>query len=321
MHSLWNLDPATYQPHALHKPDRSFPESNCYVDVWIELLHAQGLDPMPMLAFCVGTDFEGDQWTFFKPPAADLEALYGLHAEEMTVYRPMPDHLVEQIALGRTVIVEVDAFYLPDVAGRSYRSNHEKTSVAVESIDPENRRLRYFHNAGYFELTREDYDDVMRVGRAFDPEVLEPYTEFVRAGGLQRLPDAELRARAAQLLTRHAQRMATENPVTRFGDRLALDMPGLAGNLPAYHLYAFATLRQCGAAWSLAAEFLRWLDAEYEPAAEAFDRLAAQSRALLLKLARVAHTSRAFDPSEAIASMAADWEAARALLAGAAGEQ
>jgi len=72
---LGSLDPATYAPHRLHGPDRPFPETNCYVDVWIELLHAHGLDPMAMLGFCAAIDWEDDQWTFFKPPLADLEAL------------------------------------------------------------------------------------------------------------------------------------------------------------------------------------------------------------------------------------------------------
>ena len=43
MISLFGLDPATYQPSALHQPDRTFPQTNCYVDLWIELLHARGI--------------------------------------------------------------------------------------------------------------------------------------------------------------------------------------------------------------------------------------------------------------------------------------
>src|SRR4029079_1878071 len=78
---LAELDPATYVPHRLHGADRLFAETNCYVDVWIELLHAHGLEPAAMLAFCAAIDWEGDQWTFFKPPHADLEALYGVEIE------------------------------------------------------------------------------------------------------------------------------------------------------------------------------------------------------------------------------------------------
>jgi len=46
MVGLLGLDPAAYTPSALHHPDRTFPETNCYVDLWIELLHALGIDPL-----------------------------------------------------------------------------------------------------------------------------------------------------------------------------------------------------------------------------------------------------------------------------------
>ncbi len=41
---------------------------------------------------------------------------------ELNVWRSLAAHVAEQLALGRPSIVEVDAFYLPDTAGTSYRS-------------------------------------------------------------------------------------------------------------------------------------------------------------------------------------------------------
>ena len=38
----------------------------------------------------VRMDFEGDQWTFFKPPPEDLERLFGIDIHEMQPYRPLP---------------------------------------------------------------------------------------------------------------------------------------------------------------------------------------------------------------------------------------
>ncbi len=35
-------DPDGYQPHALHSSERMWPETNCYVDLWIEVLNAVG---------------------------------------------------------------------------------------------------------------------------------------------------------------------------------------------------------------------------------------------------------------------------------------
>ena len=60
------LDPKTYVPHALHQGERSWAETNCYVDLWIEVLHANGMEPLACMPFTVEIDFEGDQWTFFK---------------------------------------------------------------------------------------------------------------------------------------------------------------------------------------------------------------------------------------------------------------
>ena len=61
-----------------------------------------------MLGPRVRMDFEGDQWTFFKPPPEDLELLFGVDIHEMQPYRPLPDQIAEQIAAGRTMIVELD---------------------------------------------------------------------------------------------------------------------------------------------------------------------------------------------------------------------
>ena len=54
------------------------------MDVWIEVLHALGLDPVAASAFTLSCDFEGDQWTFFKYPPEDLRALFGIEAVSYT---------------------------------------------------------------------------------------------------------------------------------------------------------------------------------------------------------------------------------------------
>jgi len=97
MVSLLGLDPASYAASELHNPDRTFPETNCYVDLWIELLHAHRIDPASAMAFACTVDFEGDQWTFFKPPPDELTRLYGIDVHEMQLYRPLVDHAIEQL--------------------------------------------------------------------------------------------------------------------------------------------------------------------------------------------------------------------------------
>jgi Domain of unknown function (DUF1839) len=83
MVSLFGLQPDTYARHALHGSERVYPETNCYTDIVIELLHARGDEPLAAMGFIVRMDFEGDQWTFFKPPVEDLEALFGIDIHEM----------------------------------------------------------------------------------------------------------------------------------------------------------------------------------------------------------------------------------------------
>ena len=93
---LWPLDPAAYARHALHRTDLAWPESNCYVDLWIELLHTSGAEPLAALPFTFAVDLEGDQWTFFKFPLADLYTLYGVEVFELNVWDRLVAHIEEQ---------------------------------------------------------------------------------------------------------------------------------------------------------------------------------------------------------------------------------
>ena len=110
-----------YQPHLIHTRDRHWAETNCYVDVWIELLHAWGFDPIAAMPFTVAIDFEGDQWTFFKFPHIDLRDLYGLDVQELMIWRSLVTHVDEQVGLGRPVLIELDSYYLPDTVGTAYQ--------------------------------------------------------------------------------------------------------------------------------------------------------------------------------------------------------
>ena len=315
MTTLLGLDPASYIPSLLHHPDRTFRETNCYADIWIELLHARGIDPASALSFTCAVDFEGDQWTFFKPPPDGLLRLYGIDVHEMQLYRPVVDHVLEQLQAGRTMTIEVDSFYLPDTQATAYRRAHVKSSIAIEGVDPADERLRYFHGTGLYELRGEDYRGVFRLGRAISEDVLPPYTEIVRFDAGPELAGEALRAAARELLSDHLACKPRRNPWLAFGERLPADLPGLlAGSDTAYHAYAFATVRQCGAAFELAKSFVEWLAGPSGPhagaALEALDRQVNGAKALLFRLAR----RRAFDPLPAIAQLAGDWEAATAAL-------
>jgi hypothetical protein len=310
--SLFGLDANTYHPHAVHGADRTYAESNCYTDIIIELLHARGDEPLAALGCLVRTDFEGDQWTFFKPPPEDLESLFGIDIHEMQPYRPLPLQIAEQIDASRTIIVELDSWFLPDTLATSYRSEHVKTSVAVEAIDNERRWMRYFHGPGLFELEGEDFDGIFRLVGEPDPWILPPYTELVRFDAGPRLAGDELREAARDSLRRHLRYRPAENPFLLFGRQLELELPSLLeGGLEAYHAYAFATVRMVGAAFELATSATEWLyGSAGAGAAEEMTRIVDGCKLLGFRLAR----RRAFDPQPVLETMAESWnEAIRAL--------
>lgn len=310
--SLSGQDPGNYARHPLHWPERSYSETNCYADVVVELLHACGYEPAALFAHVVRMDFEGDQWTFFKPPPEDIELLYGVDIHEMNPYRPLPLQIAEQIDRGRSMIVELDAFYLPDTAPTTYRSAHVKTSCAMDAIDPDGERLRYFHGPGFFELEGEDYRGVFRIGH-FSADVLPPYTELVRFDAGPRLQGDGLRSAAVETLRRNLLHRPPGNPVERFGEALQRELPALrAGDLDAYHAYAFATVRILGSGFEALGTYASWLSGTAaSPAATPIAEVVDASKALSFRLAR----RREFDPSELLGRLSAGWEGTLSALA------
>jgi uncharacterized protein DUF1839 len=322
MHEIWKLDPATYSRHALHDGGRAWSESNCYVDLWIELLHTSGVEPLAALPFVFAVDLEGDQWTFFKFPTADLNVLYGADVIELQIWRPIPAHLERQLALGRPALVEVDAFYLPDTAGTSYHDAHVKTTIGVQALDPAAQRAGYFHNAGYYELDGADFVGVFRLtDYVEDPTYLPPYVEVAKLGLRPPLTGRALVRASIELLRVHLARAPHHNPFRRYAARFLADLDSLAGaTLTDFHRYAFATLRQCGAAFDLGGAYLRWLEANgersLERTANACDVIATTATALQFKLARSVNARRPFDAAAMLDTMAGAWDETMSTLTG-----
>ena len=310
--SLFELDAATYQPHAVHGHERTYAESNCYTDIIVELLHGRGDEPLAALGCLVRTDFEGDQWTFFKPPPEDLEDLFGIDIHEMQPYRPLPLQIAEQIDAGRTIIVELDSWHLPDTAATSYRREHVKTSVAAEAIDLERGWLRYFHGPGLYELDGDDYAGIFHLAGGVAAEVLPPYTELVRFDAGPRLAGGELREAARRSLRRHLGHRPASNPFDRFAAQLEVELPLLLQAGPeAYHAYAFATVRMVGAAFELAASASEWLlGADARAASEPMRAVVEGCKVLGFRLAR----RRQFDPGPLLAGLSGAWAEAIGAL-------
>jgi hypothetical protein len=315
--SLFALEATDFRPHPLHGGDRIWSETNCYVDVWIEVLHALGLEPLAAAAFTLSAGFEGDQWTFFKFPPEDLRRAFGLEVTELNVWKPVLDHVLEQLELGRLCTVEADSWFLPDTRGDSYHEVHVKSTVVPQMVDAERRRLGYFHNAGYFDLDGDDFDGVFQRGDHADPAKLPPYVEVIRLDRLLR-DDAGLVGRAVELAREHLARRPRDNPIAEMSARLHHDMAWLAGeDLETFHLYAFGTCRQCGASNEMAASFVDWLNQHDAPgtesAAEDFRAVAEGAKTLQFALARVARGRRA-DLESILVPMAQRWEQGVATL-------
>jgi hypothetical protein len=315
--SLSLVDPATYRPHPLHGEDRSWPETNCYVDLWIGLMNGLGLDPTAVMAFTAALDWEGDQWTFFKFPLEDLYESYGLDVMELSPWKPLTEGILTQLGRGRSVIVELDAFHLPDTAGVSYGLEHVKTSVAVHDLDLEAGRMGYFHNRGFYVLAGEDFRRIFRLDAPPDPRILPPYFEVVKLERLKRPPEGELRRIAAGQLRRHLGRRPAGNPVRTWAAGFARDVEWLRSQPPAsFHAYSFATLRQLGANFECAASFARWLGGAAAKAAEPFGAIASTAKAVQFRLARVS-AGKPYDATASLEAMAAAWEAGMERLASA----
>lgn len=313
---LLGLDEAKWQPQLLHAPDRTWVETNCYIDVWAELLPALGHPAEAALAFTVRQDFEGDHFTFFKFPLEDLEALFGLAVQELAIYDTVEAHTLEQLSRGNIVLIEVDSHWLPD-AGPTYRKGHVKTTVAAVAIDRAAKRFGYFHNTGYHTLAGVDYEGLFQAPGA--PGMF-PYCEFVKRGDGALKGDA-LKSASLALLKRHLARRPRANPIAAW----RADLPGHLDRLAArdmeyFHLYAFNVPRQLGANFEMLGTYLDWLGKHGETGlkdtADSCRRIAEGAKAVQFQLARMANRRR-FDPARLeLAPVEQDYDSVLAALAG-----
>ncbi len=319
---LSHLDPENYRPHALHAAERAWPQTNCYVDLWIEVLSALGAPPQACLPFTVTQDFEGDQITFFKIPVEDIEKLYGLLTQELAIFDRIEDHVAVQVERGRLCLVETDSFFLPDTKGVSYRAEHGKTTIGVNKIDIASRRLDYFHNESYFRIEGEDFDGLFRRGDFGALEVpFLPYTEFVKFDGFFRRDD--IKSVSLDLFRRHLARRPKANPIAALADAL----PAQARAIPAksegfFHKYAFNTLRQLGANFALLADYLLWLDAaggDHKGAVADANKIADTAKIVQFQLARAVARQKFDALGPALAPAVEAWDALMARLVSAHG--
>nr|WP_244441788.1 DUF1839 family protein [Rhizobium grahamii] len=307
--------PDGYQSHPLHSSERMWPETNCYVDLWIEVLNAAGAAPEAMLGFTLTQDFEGDQFTFFKVPLEDLESLYDVRVTELAIFDRVERHVETQIERGRLCLIEMDSFYMPDTQGTAYRTEHGKTTVAINRLDFTGKRIEYFHNGGYFQLEGEDFDGLFQLHLSAEDPPFLPYTEFAKFP--VRMPDAaHVGTTARKLLGPHFRRRPTTNPIRAFAEVFPQQVEAVAERpFGFFHKYAFNTLRQFGANFELAGDYLAWLSAsEFSSAIDDARRISEVAKSVQFQLAR-AVTRKKYDPLRTALDPAADaWDSMMASL-------
>ncbi|MCU0634444.1 MAG: DUF1839 family protein [Gemmatimonadaceae bacterium] len=307
-------DVAPWVPHPLHAPDRAWPESNCYLDLWIALLHAKGLEPLAMLGPAAAVDFEGDQWRFCKPSMRAIRELYGIELCELQLYRDLESHVAAQARRDVAVLVEVDAHWLPDTTGTTYRAGHQKTTIATWRIDRVHERLRYLHNGGMHTLEGEDYRGLFTTAR----EGLPPYAEFVRFDLVRALPHDVLAATAMRLLVDEMRHRTNADAMMRFRASLEDELEWVARHdLEHFHQWAFATVRQLGSAAGLTEAHLAWLGAAgygVGRAAPIFGELSAAAKVLQFRLARVPAGGRVPDVTLLLRAVTQAWHSAMRTL-------
>ncbi len=319
-------DPGRHTTHALHQVGRVWRETNCYTDVWIEILHALGHPPEAMLGPCLRVTVEADQWTFFKPSFDDLYALFGLDVVETNPWRGLLATCTAAVASGRIAIPEVDSWFLPDTAGVSYRIAHVKSSIAVLAIDESRRHLSYAHNAGRYELSGDDFDGLFGLGTyACDATHLPPYVDMCTPSNGFALSPSAIADTAFDLLCRGAQRISMTNPFVAWATRFDGELDDVrSGGDDAFHAYAFTTFRQFGPAFELAAAHLTWL-AEHASislgeksglvdASAHFTEIASTALVFQMRTARAVMSGKPLDPTVWTTSMADEWQAGTSIV-------
>jgi len=295
------LDPAQFKPHSIHTGERCWAETNCYVDVVIELVHSLGYEPVAALPMTVSIDFELDQWTFFKFAHIDLMKMFGMEIQELNPWRALVGHIEEQVHGGRPVLVEVDSCYLPDTAGTVYHSAHVKSTIAVNEIDIAKKTLGYFHGQGYFELGEKDFTDIFQLDGLAHDRLLPPYIEIVklhdhaRSISTRKLADMSVSALKRQILM-----LPKDNPFIKFKHKFEDDLGWLLNDsIELFHDYSFATLRQYGACFELAATYTSWLsdnsDHELSKVTANYLTIANVAKTLQFRLARSVARRKALD--------------------------
>ena len=242
--------------------------------------------PEAAFGFAVTQDFGIDQFSFSKIPLPDLELLFGLKVSELSLYHTLEQHVASHIEHGSIVLLETDAFYLPDTAATTYRQAHAKTTIAVDAVDIRLHQCRYFHNAFRGSLSGEDYIGAFQLRLDGRQAKLAPYVEVIgRSRRWQKAKD--LRAGAHSLLRQHLARRPEHNPFVAWQEAFGRHIDALMSEPSGFHDYAFHFPRLAGSNFELLSSHLEWLASdEFYDMTAICQRIGQTAKTLQFRLAR-----------------------------------
>lgn len=284
--------------------------------MWVEVLHGWGLEPLAMLGCAVGIDFDRDQFKVLNVPSSDLKVLYGVSTYELTTYDLLETHVARQTAAGNVVLLDLDAFYLPDMP-EFYGMRHASIRVAVDRLNGASRSASYYRQGKRFELTGADFTgafDAVSTQGLWEP--LEPAQArsitCVNRSEVPVLAEA-VPAFAVQLLRGHLSALPKRQPIAAFREAFHEGLETLSAGGEQYrHAYVYSTLSRLGSHFELLAAHLHWLTEEGYPqpkgALRASRQIASESLVCQLRLLRATSRGQIDDCEDSLDRIEANYQ-------------
>ena len=201
---------------------------------------------------------------------------------------------------------DIDVFFFTN-GGAEANENAIKLARMASGRHKILARYRSYHGAtaGSITLTGDPRRWAAEPGIPGVVHVLDPYHGIARGW--------DTAAESLAIVKRTISRVPLSNPIRRFRERLDRDLPTMQQRgLNYYHAWAFASVRQVGTAFELAAANLEWLTAQgagdFSAPTSAFRRIAESNKALILKAARSVNSRKPLDTATLFADQEQAWD-------------
>ena len=178
----------TFAPHPLHAAERTWTETNCYVDVWIEVLHALGLDPVAGVRLHAQLRLRGRPVDVLQVPArgpADPVRHRGRRAERLAARSSTTSR--SSSAWAGCARSRATPGSCPTPGGVSYGTDHVKTTIVPAAHRPGRPTPRLLPQRRLLRARRATTSTGSSgSGAHADPAALPPYVERIRLDRVRR---------------------------------------------------------------------------------------------------------------------------------------